>query len=147
MVQWVFFSENASLAAENTAISSSAMPLACWYASAASSPFMFGTSTGNRVPGRRAIADSTSAVPAICGTHLGDTNAPDSTIERPADASRSISATRVATGMLPGSFCSPSRGPTSTTRTAAGSTPAIFATALTASLRRPSGRHAFPGRR
>src|SRR5262249_40513207 len=68
-------------------------------------------------PGRRLTAVSTSAVSAICGTHFGETKLPDSTVLRPASASASINATLVASGTIVASFCSPSRGPTSTMRT------------------------------
>ena len=57
---------------------------------------------------------------AICGTHLGETNAPASTAGRPASASRSISADLGRERHRRGSFCRPSRGPTSTMVTRAG---------------------------
>src|SRR5918999_2172977 len=56
----------------------------------------------------------TSVWSAICGIHFGDTKAVASTAGRPASARRSISSTFTAVGSSPGSFCSPSRGPTST---------------------------------
>jgi hypothetical protein len=59
-------------------------------------------------------------VSAICGTHFGDTKLPASMPVSPASASASISATLASAGTVEGSFCSPSRGPTSTTRTCAG---------------------------
>src|SRR5229473_5248388 len=59
----------------------------------------------------------TSSVLAICGTHLGDTKLPASTAEWPAEDSASISATLASTGTGLASFCRPSRGPTSTSRT------------------------------
>src|SRR6185312_1602515 len=62
----------------------------------------------------------TAALSAICGTHLGDTNAPASTTGRPASARRSISAILVAAGTALASFWRPSRGPTSTILTRVG---------------------------
>src|SRR5258708_35969402 len=59
----------------------------------------------------------TWSVLAICGTHLGDTKLPASTAEWPAEDSASISATLASTGTGLASFCRPSRGPTSTSRT------------------------------
>src|SRR5687767_1563072 len=63
------------------------------------------------------MRSSTSVWSAICGTHFGDTNAVASTAGSPASASRSISSSFTAVGTSPGSFCRPSRGPTSTMRT------------------------------
>src|SRR5215470_8759417 len=63
------------------------------------------------------MRSSTSVWSAICGTHFGETNAVASTAGRPASARRSISSSLTAVGTSPGSFCSPSRGPTSTMRT------------------------------
>src|SRR5262245_35501387 len=60
------------------------------------------------------MRSSTSVWSAICGTHLGDTNAVASTAGRPASARRSISSSFTPVGTSRGSFCSPSRGPTST---------------------------------
>src|SRR4030095_9457202 len=62
------------------------------------------------------MRSSTSVWSAICGTHLGETKAVASTAGRPASARRSISSTLTAVGTSPFSFCSPSRGPTSTIR-------------------------------
>src|SRR6185295_1135719 len=59
----------------------------------------------------------TSVWSAICGIHLGETNAVASIAQRPALPSRSISSSLTAVGTSPGSFCRPSRGPTSTRRT------------------------------
>src|SRR5512134_4090630 len=56
----------------------------------------------------------TSVWSAICGIHLGETNAVASTAGSPAPASRSMSSTFTSVETCPGSFCSPSRGPTST---------------------------------
>src|SRR5512134_1453854 len=60
----------------------------------------------------------TSVWSAICGIHLGETNAVASTAGSPAPASRSMSSTFTSVETCPGSFCSPSRGPTSTILTA-----------------------------
>src|SRR5262247_290669 len=63
------------------------------------------------------MRSSTSVWSAICGTHFGDTNAVASTAGSPASARRSISSSFTRVGTSRGSFCSPSRGPTSTIRT------------------------------
>ena len=63
----------------------------------------------------------TSAASAICGTHFGDTNDVASIAGRPASVSMSISATLTSVGTIAFSFCKPSRGPTSHSRTARGS--------------------------
>src|SRR5215207_4341986 len=63
------------------------------------------------------MRSSTSVWSAICGTHFGETNAVASTAGRPASARRSMSSSLTAVGTSPGSFCKPSRGPTSTMRT------------------------------
>ena len=63
MLRWL----KASLAAPNTTISSG-LP-----ASAASKPLRFGVSTEYRTPALRTMPAMTSALSAICGTHLGDT--------------------------------------------------------------------------
>src|SRR5688572_6697333 len=63
------------------------------------------------------MRSSTSVWSAICGIHFGETNAVASTAGSPASARRSISSTLTAVGTAPRSFCSPSRGPTSTIRT------------------------------
>src|SRR5688500_1781555 len=63
------------------------------------------------------MRSSTSVWSAICGIHFGETKAVASTADRPASARRSISSTLTAVGTSPRSFCSPSRGPTSTMRT------------------------------
>ncbi|OIQ83914.1 hypothetical protein GALL_342880 [mine drainage metagenome] len=89
-------------------------------ASAASKPFMFGTSAEYTVPGWRLMRAMTSAPSAICGTHLGETKAAASTLGRPAAESRSISSTFTSGGTGLASFCSPSRGPTSTSLTCCG---------------------------
>src|SRR5215831_15478080 len=63
---------------------------------------------------------STSAVSAICGTHLGETKAPASMTDKPVSERRSISSTLMAVVRIADSFCRPSRGPTSTILTARG---------------------------
>src|SRR5215204_543627 len=64
------------------------------------------------------MRSSTSVWSAIWGIHFGETNAVASTAGRPASARRSISSTLTAVGTSARSFCSPSRGPTSTILTA-----------------------------
>src|SRR3954464_4974367 len=66
--QLMFFCEKAS-EAEPKITTSPALA-----ASAASKPCMFGVRAEYRVPGRRSILAITSALVAICGTHLGETN-------------------------------------------------------------------------
>src|ERR1700756_4157445 len=56
----------------------------------------------------------TSAPSAICGTHFGETNEADSTLRKPAADKRLINSILIAVGTNSFSFCSPSRGPTST---------------------------------
>src|SRR5690606_7255538 len=63
---------------------------------------------------------STAAESAICGTHLDETKAPASTAGSPAADRASIRAILAAAGTVVGSAWSPSRGPTSTTRTCCG---------------------------
>ena len=60
---------------------------------------------------------SPRALSAICGTHLGETNAVASITGSPASCRRWISSTLTAVGTGAASFCSPSRGPTSTSFT------------------------------
>ncbi len=114
MLQLIFRRENASEADANTATSST--PLA----TAASNPFRFGTSAWRVVPAAGRSRAMTSAVSAICGTQRGDTKLPTSIVRAPAASKPSIRATLVSGGMTPGSFWSPSRGPTSTMRTCRG---------------------------
>src|SRR5688572_4340001 len=111
MEQLMFFCENASEAAPK--IATSVAPAA----RAASKPLRLGVSTGYDTPGLRRMRSSTSVWSAICGIHFGETNAVASTAGSPASARRSISSTLTAVGTAPRSFCSPSRGPTSTIRT------------------------------
>src|SRR3954468_14063854 len=63
------------------------------------------------------MRSSTSVWSAICGTHFGETKAVASTAGRPTSARRSMSSSLTAVGTWFGSFCRPSRGPTSTMRT------------------------------
>src|SRR6185312_1522100 len=115
--------ENDSLAATNTAISSARA------ASAPSKPFMFGTRTGYATPGLRRMRAITSATSARGGTHLGDTKDVASTAAKPASDNMSMSRTLPSVATTAFSFCRPSRGPTSTRRTRAGSADAAIALA------------------
>src|SRR5918995_6133251 len=58
-------------------------------------------------------AATTSSAPAICGTRSGLTKLTASIRGSPAAASRRTSSARVSCASVPGSFWSPSRGPTS----------------------------------
>src|SRR5262245_42806330 len=89
-------------------------------ASARSRPARLGTSALYRTPGFRVMPANTSAASPICGTHFGDTNAETSMRECPAAVNRSTNAIFAAAGTTACSFCSPSRGPTSTTLTRVG---------------------------
>jgi hypothetical protein len=62
----------------------------------------------------------TSVASPICGTHLALTNDVASMEVSPAAARRAIKSILVAVGTIAFSFCSPSRGPTSTMRTRLG---------------------------
>src|SRR4030095_7377739 len=73
---------------------------------------------------RRVMPAKTSAASAICGTHLGLTNAETSITEWPASAGLVTHAILWLVGTDAASFCGPSRGPTSTIRT--GGIPAGF---------------------
>ena len=69
----------------------------------------------------RVMADAAQHLgpnPTICGIAFGDTKAPTSTVCSPAPISASMKAMRSATLIGVFSFCRPSRGPTSTMRTA-----------------------------
>ncbi|MCY1442549.1 hypothetical protein D9M71_589240 [compost metagenome] len=68
MLRW----EKASDAAANTATSFTPA------ARASSKPRRFGASAAYVTPGRCWMPANTSAEPAICGTHLGDTKLPTS---------------------------------------------------------------------
>src|SRR5208282_5909287 len=96
----------------------------------------FGVSTGYRTPGLRRIAAMTCALSAICGTHLGETKLVASIAGRPASLSRSMRPTLTGVGTIAGSFCKPSRGPTSTMRTRRGR----FMRGLLRGRHRASGR-------
>src|SRR4051812_23475636 len=63
---------------------------------------------------------NTSPASAICGTHLGLTNADTSMTGSPAAVNRSTNAILSAVATSAASFCRPSRGPTSTTTTRRG---------------------------
>ena len=63
---------------------------------------------------------------AICGTHLGETKEAASIFGKPAAVSRLINSTLTSTGIISFSFCSPSRGPTSTILTCAGKLGALL---------------------
>ncbi len=63
----------------------------------------------------------TCGVSAMLGTAAGDTKLPASMWVQPARCSRRISSALSSADSAPdGSFCKPSRGPTSTTRTSGG---------------------------
>src|SRR5918911_1728099 len=71
------------------------------------------------------MARKTSSASAMRGTAFGCTNELTSIHPKPASESRSTKRTLTSVGMGAGSFCSPSRGPTSTMRTRRGRTSAI----------------------
>src|SRR5437764_9716675 len=71
------------------------------------------------------MARKTSSASATRGPALGCTNAVTSIHANPASESRSTKRTLASVGMAAGSFCSPSRGPTSTIRTRRGRPPVI----------------------
>ena len=73
------------------------------------------------MPRRLVMALKTSAASASCGTARGLTNEVTSITGRPAADSRSTKRTFTVVGTVAEMFCKPSRGPTSTTRTRAGS--------------------------
>jgi hypothetical protein len=107
MLRWL----KASLAEPNTTTSSGRV------ASAASRPFMLGVSTLRRTPCKRAMPAITAAASAICGTHFGLTKLVTSISFIPAACSACTSATLSSVRTGRASFCSPSRGPTSTSVT------------------------------
>lgn len=93
------------------------------YSSAISRPFILGTNTGRRILGSLcsdliSSMRSTSRQSDNCGTARGETTDVNSMVRRPVPRSRRINSifTDVGTGSL--IFCRPSRGPTSTIRTA-----------------------------
>ena len=100
--------------ADTTSSSSSAFA-----ASASSAPFGFGTSAVYTTPGRRLMRAITSSEPAMGGIASARTNDAASMWRRPVRESASISRTRASIG-TGGSFCNPSRGPTSHTSTLPG---------------------------
>jgi hypothetical protein len=81
-------------------IATSVTPAAC----ARSRPARFGTSAVYRVPGRRSMEPNSSPVSAICGTHLGLTNAPTSTTGKPAADNRLMNVTLSGVEILVASF-------------------------------------------
>ena len=105
---------NVSDAAAKIAIS--VTPAAC----ARSSPARLGTRAGYRTPGRREMPAKTPLASAICGTHFGLTKAETSIAGRPDADSRFTKATLSTVWTAAASFCSPSRGPTSTMVTVGG---------------------------
>ena len=113
--QLMFRCENASDAEPKITTSSA------FAASAASKPCMFGVSAEYSVPGRRSMPAMTSVLVAICGTHFGETNDAASMLVKPARDRRSTSSILTAADTASFSFCSPSRGPTSTILTCFGS--------------------------
>src|SRR5436190_9552756 len=66
------------------------------------------------MPRARMMPPHTSAASAICGTHFGLTNAVTSITGRCAALSRLMNSILSAVDTSARSFCSPSRGPTST---------------------------------
>ena len=116
-VQLIFARLNPSEALINTATSCTPC------LSAISSPLILGTNTGSRSRGSvsncwTVACRSTSRQSASCGTALGDTADVSSILRNPVSSSRRIksSFTLVGTGSV--IACNPSRGPTSTMRTA-----------------------------
>ncbi len=77
-------------------------------------PRRLGTSTGYDTPGLRRIRAITSPASANCGTQFGLTKLVVSMTDSPASLSRSMNATLASVSIGIGSFCKPSRGPTST---------------------------------
>lgn len=116
-VQLILALLNPSVALTNTATSLTPCSIAI------SSPLRFGTRTGSRRPDCpcSCLMDSfpsTSRQSANCGIAFGETTDVNSIVRRPVARSRWINSsfTDVGTGSL--IFCRPSRGPTSTMRTA-----------------------------
>ena len=72
----------------------------------------------------------TWALSAICGTHFGETKLVDSMALKPVAESRLISSILTSVGTIIDSFCSPSRGPTSTIFTRFGTLMAVAAQLL-----------------
>ena len=109
--QLILRCEKASDAAANTATSLTPA------ATASSNPRRLGASAPYTTPGLRWMRAKTSAEPAICGTHLGETKLPASMYPSPASVKASTNCTLSATLIGRASFCRPSRGPTSIRRT------------------------------
>lgn len=114
------FCEKASLADAKIAISSTLASMACAkYSRLGTRPDNF--SLPDFSLRSSDSARTTSALLAMFGTHCGDTKLATSILEQPAATSLVISVTLSATDTATASFWSPSRGPTSTIWTAAGS--------------------------
>lgn len=117
--QFVFALLNPSLALTNTATSLTP----CCIASLR--PRAFGIRTGScrrsfpRID-LTALLDSSVRASANCGICFGETRDVNSMVRRPAARSREIRSIFVDVGTCCLMFCSPSRGPTSTMRTAGG---------------------------
>src|SRR5919201_1073562 len=90
------------------------------------------------------MARKTSSASAMRGTALGCTNELTSIQGKPASDSRSTKRTLTSVGMGAASFCSPSRGPTSTMRTRRGRTSAIRLLYGPALLRRANREQTRP---
>jgi DNA-directed RNA polymerase subunit RPC12/RpoP len=83
-------------------------------ATARSQPFMLSTRPMRDRPGRGGRPAMISSAPAICGTRRGLTKETTSIRCAPACSSRPMNSSRSSTVRITASFCSPSRGPTST---------------------------------
>src|SRR5919202_287715 len=88
------------------------------------------------------MARKTSSASAMRGTAFGCTNELTSIHPKPASESRSTKRTLTSVGMGAGSFCSPSRGPTSTMRTRRGRTSVIALLYVLGLLVRADGEQA-----
>lgn len=90
-----------------------------WAPAAAASwnPRKLGARASTTRPGIFAASRTTAAASAICGRSLGGTNDATSISLKPASARARIHRCFAAVGMLRLMLCSPSRGPTSLTRT------------------------------
>src|SRR5829696_774682 len=93
--------------------------------SARSRPRRLSTSPAYDTPGRRGTRSITASASAIAGTSFGCANETASTRVAPASTSRVISSTFAPVDRITDSFCSPSRGLTSTMAMSAG-TPAGY---------------------
>ena len=83
-------------------------------ATARSQPRWFSTRPMRERPGVFGRAAITSSAPAICGTRRGLTKDTASSRVTPAASSRRMNSSFRSTSRVTASFCSPSRGPTST---------------------------------